>query len=175
MAVRQFVVCSSPLEGGISPPIRRRSARVLSFVEREEISRGIAAGQGIRAIARGLKRAPSTVSQESADMGDEAASGPRKPTRKPGTRRGEQSSACSPKANSYSSSLRAKEDRAPQQIAGWLKTEYPKNPELTTPRPAWQSHTTARLWACTFRHPLRMLCRSGPLAAAKNCTPTVKL
>src|SRR5260221_13798349 len=38
----------------------------------------------------------------------------------------------------------------------------------TTPRPAWQSHTTARLWACTFRHPLRMLCRSRPLAAAKN-------
>jgi DNA-binding NarL/FixJ family response regulator len=50
--------------GGISPPLRRRSPRVLSFVEREEISRGIAAGQGIRAIARGLNRAPSTVSQE---------------------------------------------------------------------------------------------------------------
>src|SRR5258708_21247682 len=45
----------------------------------------------------------------------------------------------------------------------------------TTPRPACQSHTTARLWACTFRHPLLMLCRSRPLAAAKNCTPTVKL
>ena len=50
-------------------------------------------------------------------MGDEAASGPRKPTRKPGTRRSAQSSACSPKANSYSSS-------------------YPKNPEL------WLSHET---------------------------------
>ena len=44
-----------------------------------------------------------------------------------------------------------------------------------TPRPAWQSHTTARLWACTFRRPLRMLCRSRLSAAAKNCTPTVKL
>ena len=36
--------------GGIAPSIRRRSSRVLSFVEREEISRGMAAGQSIRAI-----------------------------------------------------------------------------------------------------------------------------
>jgi hypothetical protein len=36
--------------GGIAPTIRRRSSRVLSFVEREEISRDIAAGQSIRAI-----------------------------------------------------------------------------------------------------------------------------
>jgi IS30 family transposase len=50
--------------GGITPAVRRRSARVLSLREREEISRGIAAGCTIRAIARGLKRAPSTVSQE---------------------------------------------------------------------------------------------------------------
>ena len=50
--------------GGIAPALRRRSSRVLSFVEREEISRGIAAGRTIRAIAKGLNRAPSTVSQE---------------------------------------------------------------------------------------------------------------
>ena len=31
--------------GGIAPAIRRRSSRVLSLVEREEISRGIAAGR----------------------------------------------------------------------------------------------------------------------------------
>jgi hypothetical protein len=40
--------------GGIAPALRRRSSRVLSLVEREEISRGIAAGCTIRAIARGL-------------------------------------------------------------------------------------------------------------------------
>ena len=40
--------------GGIAPPERRRSSRVLSLVEREEVSRGIAAGYTIRAIARGL-------------------------------------------------------------------------------------------------------------------------
>ena len=50
--------------GGIAPPQRRRSSRVLSVAEREEVSRGIAAGQTIRSIARALNRAPSTVSQE---------------------------------------------------------------------------------------------------------------
>jgi len=50
--------------GGIQPPKRQRSARVLSLQEREEISRGIAAGQSIRSIAASLGRAPSTVSRE---------------------------------------------------------------------------------------------------------------
>jgi hypothetical protein len=50
--------------GGIVPAVRCRSPRVLSLGEREEISRGIGAGCTIRAIARGLDRAPSTVSQE---------------------------------------------------------------------------------------------------------------
>jgi len=52
------------MHGGIVPAERQRSSRVLSLVEREEISRGIAAGYTIRAIARGLDRAVSTVSQE---------------------------------------------------------------------------------------------------------------
>jgi hypothetical protein len=50
--------------GGIKLAERFRSSRVLSLAEREEISRGIAAGGTIRAIARTLDRAPSTVSQE---------------------------------------------------------------------------------------------------------------
>ena len=50
--------------GGIAPAQRSRAPRVLSFGEREEISRGIAAGNTFRAIARSLKRAVSTVSQE---------------------------------------------------------------------------------------------------------------
>jgi IS30 family transposase len=36
----------------------------LSYEEREEISRGIAAGHSFRAIARGLGRSPSTISRE---------------------------------------------------------------------------------------------------------------
>ena len=51
-------------EGGIAPRPRRRAAGALRLEEREEISRGIAAGQSIRQIARVLGRAPSTVSRE---------------------------------------------------------------------------------------------------------------
>lgn len=50
--------------GGIRPPVRRRSLRVLSLAEREEISRGLPAGRSIRTIAALLGRAPSTVSRE---------------------------------------------------------------------------------------------------------------
>ena len=42
--------------GGIRPPVRRRSPRVLSLAEREEISRGLAAGRSIRTIAALLGR-----------------------------------------------------------------------------------------------------------------------
>jgi DNA-binding CsgD family transcriptional regulator len=55
--------------GGIAPTHRSRSSRVLSFSEREEISRGVAAGYTFHAIARGLHRAVSTVSQEVARHG----------------------------------------------------------------------------------------------------------
>ena len=50
--------------GGIRPPTRRRSSRSLALSEREEISRGLAAGRSLRAIALRLGRAPSTISRE---------------------------------------------------------------------------------------------------------------
>src|SRR3979490_857337 len=52
------------LHGGIAPVPRRRALAALRLEEREEISRGIAAGQSIRQIAHGLGRTPSTVSRE---------------------------------------------------------------------------------------------------------------
>jgi DNA-binding CsgD family transcriptional regulator len=52
------------LHGGIAPAPRRRALAALRLEEREEISRGIAAGQSIRQIGHGLGRAPSTVSRE---------------------------------------------------------------------------------------------------------------
>ena len=55
--------------GGIVPAARRRSPRTLTLTEREEISRGLASGSSIREIARGLKRAASTVSREVARHG----------------------------------------------------------------------------------------------------------
>ncbi|MBB5331542.1 helix-turn-helix domain-containing protein [Tunturiibacter gelidoferens] len=47
--------------GGIVPPARRRSPRTLTLAEREDISRGIAAGSTIREIASRLQRPVSRV------------------------------------------------------------------------------------------------------------------
>ena len=55
--------------GGVRPRRRCRSGGQLSLVEREEISRGLAAGVSIRTIAAGLGRAPSTISRELARNG----------------------------------------------------------------------------------------------------------
>src|SRR4051812_32443514 len=55
--------------GGIRLAPRRRSPSRLSLAEREEISRGLAAGLSLRGIAAGLGRAPSTVSREIAAQG----------------------------------------------------------------------------------------------------------
>ena len=66
--------------GGVKQPLRQRRAGSLSVVEREEISRGVAAGDSCRAIARRLGRAPSTVSRELARHGGRGRSqrvGPR--------------------------------------------------------------------------------------------------
>lgn len=52
------------LSGGIRPPERRISTRAISLGEREEISRGMAAGQSIRTITVALGRSPSTASRE---------------------------------------------------------------------------------------------------------------
>ena len=49
------------LHGGIAPPPRRRAAAALKLEEREEISRGIAAGRSIRGIAGALGRSASTI------------------------------------------------------------------------------------------------------------------
>ena len=49
--------------GGIRPAPRRRDLAHLSTGEREEVSRGLAAGLSSRAIARQLGRSPSTISR----------------------------------------------------------------------------------------------------------------
>jgi DNA-binding CsgD family transcriptional regulator len=64
-SVRAFVLQS----GGVQRPPPRRNVRCLSMAEREEISRGVAAGEPCRQIAARLGRAPSTVSRELARNG----------------------------------------------------------------------------------------------------------
>ncbi|MFD5388034.1 helix-turn-helix domain-containing protein [Streptomyces sp. NPDC127074] len=55
--------------GGVRLTPQQRSERHLSGSEREEISRGIAAGESGRQSARRLGRSPSTVSREIARNG----------------------------------------------------------------------------------------------------------
>lgn len=113
--------------GGIRPVPRRRSRRVLSLADREEISRGIAAGNSLRSIAAQLRRAPSTISRE---------------LRRNGGHRRYRAAAADKRA--WDRALRPKtcklarheelrqlvaaklEDNwSPEQIAGWLKHTYP--------------------------------------------------
>lgn len=50
--------------GGIAPPKRKPREGRLTVNDREEISRGIASGESMRAIAKRLGRPPSTISRE---------------------------------------------------------------------------------------------------------------
>jgi IS30 family transposase len=104
----------------------------------EEISRGIAAGDTLRAIARGLHRAVSTVSQELARHGG------REGYRAAHADQMAWDSARRPKPCVLARSPRLqwivagklKQDWSPQQIAGWLRDQYPESPEM------WVSHET---------------------------------
>ena len=59
-SLRRFIADA----GGRRPTPRERSELRLTLAEREEISRGLAAGWSMRAIAAELGRAPSTVCRE---------------------------------------------------------------------------------------------------------------
>jgi transposase, IS30 family len=57
------------LTGGLKSRLKERSLLRLSLAEREELSRGLVAGDSLRTIASRLGRAPSTVSREVAWSG----------------------------------------------------------------------------------------------------------
>jgi IS30 family transposase len=113
--------------GGVRPPARRRSSRCLTLAEREEISRGLAAGRSLRSIALRLSRSPSTISRELSRNGgrrryrahraDQAA-----------WDRARRPKVCKLAKNPPLARLVARQLQqlwAPQQIAGWLKHQYP--------------------------------------------------
>lgn len=52
------------LSRGLKRRVKERSALRLSLADREELSRGLVAGDSLRAIAKRLGRAPSTISRE---------------------------------------------------------------------------------------------------------------
>jgi IS30 family transposase len=112
--------------GGIRPVPRRHSRLALTLSEREVISRGIAARQSARAMARLLGRSPSTVSREikrnggydryRAAQADEQAwvrARRPKPCKLATSPRLRQVVACKLRLN-----------WSPEQIAGWLKRVY---------------------------------------------------
>ena len=114
------------------PPEPKRSPLRLSLAEREEISSGLAAGESIRAIARRVGRAPSTVSREiAANQGSRryrAVVADRADVRR--TRR--------PKAAKLALNHRLRDvvesklelRWSPEQISGWLSVTYPEDPEM---------------------------------------------
>jgi IS30 family transposase len=118
--------------GGIQPRPRQRSARQLSFVEREEISRGMRAGDSARSIARRLGHAASTISREL------ARNGGRRGYRALAAERRALEQGRRPKVAKL---VRQPELRiivehllerrwSPQQIAGWLRYHYPEQPTM---------------------------------------------
>jgi IS30 family transposase len=118
--------------GGVRPASRCRSARVLSAAEREEISRGLAAGRPMRSIAAQLARAPSTVSREIARNG-----GPRRYRACQADRRAWRA-AKRPKVAKLAQCPRlrrvveAKLEKkwSPEQISRWLAMQHPADPEM---------------------------------------------
>ena len=122
---RRCGTCSSaPV--GYGPVPRRRWELRLSLAEREEISRGLAAGLSLRAIAAVLGRASSTISPEV------AANGGRGFYRALAADRAAWYRACRPKQTKLGRwpGLRAMvEDKlelcwSPEQIAGWLRRRF---------------------------------------------------
>ena len=113
--------------GGIRPPDRRRGRSALSLSEREEISRGLSTKQSLRAIARQLRRAPSTISREVRRNG--GLTGYRATTSDQAAwdralRPKMCKLACHPTlAHAVSAKLRRK--WSPEQVAGWLKRAFP--------------------------------------------------
>jgi IS30 family transposase len=116
-------------------PARRepgRSPLRLSLAEREEISRGLAAGLSIRRIAGRLGRAPSTVCR------DVAASGGREGYRACAADRRAVRLLRRPKPAKLALCPRLRQvvegklelRWSPQQIAAWLAVSYPDDPEM---------------------------------------------
>jgi IS30 family transposase len=116
------------------PPKRepRRSPLRLSLAEREEISRGLAAGEPVREIARRLGRAPSTVCREVAANGGRdqyrACAADRRAVRRMRRPRPAKLARCPRLREAVESKLELR--WSPQQIAAWLRISYPDDPEM---------------------------------------------
>jgi IS30 family transposase len=109
-----------------------RSRLHLTLSEREEISRGIAAGESLRWIAVRLNRSPSTVAREVTRHGG------RDRYRASAADRVALTNMRRPKVPKLAQCARLRavvEEKlqlrwSPEQIAGWLRLEFPDDPEM---------------------------------------------
>ena len=113
--------------GGIRPAQRHRSRWALTLADREEISRGVAAGNSMRSMATSLGRAPSTISRELSRNGGQGC------YRASHADQAAWDQACRPKACKLVTNRALAQvvagklhlEWSPEQIAGWLKRTYP--------------------------------------------------
>lgn len=120
------------LTGGVRPRPRTRSRRELTVVEREEISRGLAAQYSCHAIARGIRRAPSSVSREVARNGGRVgyrATEAERATLRRGRRPKASKLALCPRLRAEVEA-KLKLRWSPQQISAFLKVAYAQDPEM---------------------------------------------
>ncbi len=115
--------------GGIRPPIRKRSKWSLTLSEREEISRGTVADLSIRSIAKHLNRPPSTISREIKRNGgyDNYRATQADLSAWERAHRPKQCKLACNRPLSRTVATKLQLNWSPEQIAGWLKVEYPNN------------------------------------------------
>lgn len=113
--------------GGIRPAPRRRSRLALTPWEREEISRGIAAHESVRSIAKLLGRSPSTVSREISRNGgyDRYSAPTAEDAAWARTRRPKRCKLASSPRLRRAVARKLRLQWSPEQIAGWLKSTFP--------------------------------------------------
>ena len=113
--------------GGFSPPERRRRRCALTPAEREEISRGLASGESLRAIAARLGRCASTVCREVNRNGGRRNYRAQK-AEEQALKRARRPKRCLLAIDERLRDVVARklrEDWSPEQISGGLKREYP--------------------------------------------------
>ena len=118
--------------GGFEQPFRRRSPRVLSAAEREEISRGLCQGLSLREIGRSLGRAASTISREVRRHGGidgyRAQVADRRAWKR--ARRPQRCRLGSSKRLRRAVANKLQLQWSPQQISAWLVRAYPDDESM---------------------------------------------
>jgi IS30 family transposase len=118
--------------GGIAPRVRIRRANALTSTEREEISRDLAQGLPVRAIARHLGRSASTISREIQRNGG-AEQYRATLAESKAWQLATRPKACLLAGNKRLARLvasRLKDNWSPQQISGWLAREHEGNADM---------------------------------------------